>query len=326
MELSVRRTSNVRLLILQTRTSPVSRPASIAALALAIAAIVIPLSTNLTFAEIPNLAPLILCTLGLDIVSQFAPQTHRVEAVQVTLYGILYIAIICVCALIAGYGAQRLAMPLQDEFFARLDAALGFDWLTFVQWVDQYPLRHAMLYVAYQSMGPQIAVTIMVLAFGGYLRDLRIFLVAFALTLTTTIAVAALLPAAGPIAAVDTDAFQILQFTGATPADHLRQLQQPEPLRLTSPPAGIATFPSFHAAIAVLIPVTLHRYRALDAVFIIVNGLMLTSALTEGAHYLCDLLAGGTLAIATYALATRLIAAEQSTISINAGTTASAVV
>lgn len=158
MEISVPRTSAVRSLILQTRTSPVSRPAGIAALVLAIAAIVIPTSTRLTFAEIPDLTPLIVCTLALDIASQFAPQTHRVEAVQVTLYGILYIAIICICALIAGYGLQRLGMPLQDEFFARLDAMLGFDWLTFVQWVDQNPLLHAVLFAAYQSMGPQIAV------------------------------------------------------------------------------------------------------------------------------------------------------------------------
>jgi hypothetical protein len=53
---------------------------------------------------------------------------------------------------------------------------------------------------------------------------------AFTIAFIVTLVVSALMPAAGPIAFVHRETFSILQFTGATPLDHLMRLREGEPL------------------------------------------------------------------------------------------------
>jgi membrane-associated phospholipid phosphatase len=118
------------------------------------------------------------------------------------------------------------------------------------------------------------------------------------------------LPAAGPIVFVDRADFNILHFTGATPLDHLMRLREAGPLVMSNPPGGIATFPSFHATVAVLTPLTLRGYRPIFAALLILNAAMLAATVTEGAHYFIDVIAGSGMAFFAYALAKRIIRLE----------------
>jgi membrane-associated phospholipid phosphatase len=118
------------------------------------------------------------------------------------------------------------------------------------------------------------------------------------------------MPAAGPIAFVDRATFHILRFTGATPLDHLIRLREAGPLILTDPPGGIATFPSFHATIAILTPLSLRSYPRILVSLLVLDAAMLGGTVTEGAHYFCDILAGGGMAFFAYVLAKRIIRAE----------------
>lgn len=90
----------------------------------------------------------------------------------------------------------------------------------------------------------QIALPLVVLAFASRLDEVCVYLVAFALAFAITIVISALMPAAGPIVAVDRSSFHLIQFTGATPLDHLMMLRAPGPLILNDVPGGIATFSS----------------------------------------------------------------------------------
>jgi membrane-associated phospholipid phosphatase len=74
--------------------------------------------------------------------------------------------------------------------------------------------------------------------------------------------------------------------------------------------AGIATFPSFHATIAVLTPLTLRRYRGIFLVLLMLDAAMLCGTITEGAHYVTDILGGSCVAFAAYFLANRVLSAK----------------
>jgi membrane-associated phospholipid phosphatase len=118
------------------------------------------------------------------------------------------------------------------------------------------------------------------------------------------------MPAAGPIAFVDRASFDILRFTGATPIDHLMRLREAGPLIMTDPPGGIATFPSFHATIAVLTPLVLRGHRLIFAALLVLDAAMLGGTVTEGAHYFTDIVAGSAMAFFAYAMARRILRLE----------------
>ena len=296
--------------IIQSRISPISRSASLLTFGLAAIGIITSIATKFTLASLPNIMPLVVGVVVPDVLSQFAPQTRFVEAVQTVLYGVLYLMITVLCGVLAAYAMQRFAFPLQDQLFASADMALGLNWFDYAHWVDRHVAIQRIFQFAYDTIQVQIALPLVVLAFSNRLSEVRAYLLAFAIALIVTIVVSALMPAAGPIAFVDRATFNILQFTGATPLDHLMRLREAGPLVLSDAPGGIATFPSFHATIAILTPLTLRSYHRIFVVLLVLDAAMLGGTVTEGAHYFCDILAGGGMAFFAHALAKRIIRVE----------------
>jgi hypothetical protein len=170
---------NIVRILIQYRTSTISREAAILTLVLAALALTIAMWTQLKFAALPNMMPLTVGVLVLDILSQFAPQTPTVRAVQSMLFGVLYLAITCFCGVLAAYATQRFSLPLQDQFFERTDLALGVNWFDAVHWVDDRPVIHEILKLAYGTMSAQIALPVVVLAFLESVRRLQAGLQSF---------------------------------------------------------------------------------------------------------------------------------------------------
>ena len=297
--------------MVQSRISPVSRPATVLTVGLAVLGVLVSIDTKFMLASLPNVMPLLVGVVALDGVSQFVPQPRIAQALQTVLYGILYLAITILCAILAAYAMQRFAFPLRDQLFASTDRALGFDWLAYAQWVDRHLAVQRLFHFAYDTIQIQIVLPLVVLALFNRPREVRVYLLAFAIALSVTIVISALLPAAGPIVFVDRASFHILKFTGATPLDHLMRLREAGPLILRDSPGGIATFPSFHSTIAVLTPLVLRRHTRVFIVLLVLDAAMLGGTITEGAHYFCDALAGSGMAFFAYALAGHLIRREE---------------
>jgi membrane-associated phospholipid phosphatase len=254
--------------------------------------------------------PLVVGVVVLDVLSRFAPQTRFIQAVQTVLYGVLYLVITILCGVLAAYAMQRFAFPLQDRLFASADMALGLKWLDYAYWVDRHIAIQRIFHFAYDTFQVQIALPLVVLALSNRLNEVRAYLLAFAIAFIITIVVSALMPAAGPIAFVDRATFNILQFTGATPLDHLMRLRETGPLILSDAPGGIATFPSFHATIAILTPLTLRNYHRTFFALLVLDAAMLGGTVTEGAHYFIDIIAGIGVAFFAHSLAKRIIGVE----------------
>lgn len=294
----------------QSRISPISCTAVLLIFVLVTVGVISSIATGLMITSLPNMTLLIPAVLIVDMISQFTPRTNIVAAVQTVIYGILFLVTLSLCAVVAAYSMQRFAFPLQDLHLEKADLALGFNWSAFAHWVDRHPLVQDVLHFAYHTIMPQIALPLVVLAFANRLKDVRIYLLTFAIALVVTIFISALMPAIGPVIFVDRASFDILQFTGATPVDHLTQLRTAGPFILHDMPGGIATFPSFHATIAVLTPLALRRFRLIFIPVVLLDVAMLGATITEGAHYFVDIIAGGCMAFFAYALAKRIIGLE----------------
>lgn len=299
-----------RTIIFQSRASSISRSASFLTFGLAAIGLTASIATKFTFASLPNIMPLVAGVMVLDVLCRFAPQTKFVEAIQTVLYGALYLAVTILCGITAAYAMQRFALPLRDPLFANADLVLGLRWADYAHWVDRHVAIQRLFRFAYDTLQIQIVLPLVVLAFSNRLGEVRVYLLAFACAFTVTIIISALMPAAGPIAFVDRATFNSLQFAGATPLDHLTRLRAAGALILNDPPGGIATFPSFHATMAILTPLTLRSHHRTFVVLLILDVVMLGGTVTEGAHYFCDIFAGGCVAFFAYFLAKRLIRIE----------------
>ena len=297
--------------IIQSRVSPVSQFAIGLTVGLAIVGLVASFATKFVLATLPNVMPLVLGVVGIDILCAFAPQTRIVDAVRTIVYGVLYLVTTILCGILAAYSMQRFAFPLEDHFLTHADLALGFNWLDYARWVDRHDQVQKVYFFAYNTLQIQIALPLVILAFSNRLREARIYVLAFAIAFTATIFISALMPAGGPIVFVDRAAFHLLHFTGATPIDQLMRLREPRSFIMTDSPGGIATFPSFHATIAILTPLSLRSHRRIFVGLLVLDAAMLGSTITEGAHYFTDIVAGIAMAFFAYALAKRIISGEK---------------
>lgn len=195
------------------------------------------------------------------------------------------------------YLAATLDRPLADPWLARADAALGFHWLDWYRFVQSRPLLHTLFAIAYNSLVPQALLCIFAFPLSGMAARNQELLACFAVSMVPTLILFALFPAACPwvyfdakpgFIAVHWIDLQALR-AGALPALDLQRIH------------GLVTFPSYHAVMAVLLAYAARgtRFMFLSGV---VNGLMLLALLSEGGHYLVDLIAGVAVALGTIAV------------------------
>ncbi len=195
----------------------------------------------------------------------------------------------------------RLAFPLQDDFYTRADGALGFDRVAHVRWVADHPMIITALNLSYFSCMIQLAVLVIGLATVAP-SALSRFLLLFATTASVVCVLAALAPALGAyvfhpldpqtlerLPTTDTGRWHLTQFLAARSGE----LKILDPLKLE----GVVTFPSFHAALAVILTHSLRCIPWLGFPALLLNGVMLVSTIAIGGHYLVDVIAGVLIAI-----------------------------
>jgi PAP2 superfamily len=202
------------------------------------------------------------------------------------------------------YVAAAINFPLQDANLLRLDRALGLDWAAYVGFVNDRPVLAACLSYGYTMIRwPLFAIPVVLAGARRYLR-IEEFTLAFALALLATTIISALLPAIGVYHQIGLDPAELKNLD---PRAYVDQLRDFEPVRSGALRhldllnlAGIVTFPSFHAASALLYAWALWPVRWMRPLALLANGAMLASTPIDGGHYFVDLIAG--LAIAVLAI------------------------
>ncbi len=199
------------------------------------------------------------------------------------------------------YLAASLAAPLQDDFLARLDQAIGFDWVGFFRIATRTRWFAALLSASYMSYFIQPVFSMFVFMARGDTRRNSDLLNSVLIALVITIIVSAILPAYG--------AWEHYGILPPKPENiDLQRLRSGAGERFTGF-NGIVSFPSFHTAMLVLI-LHAHRGRWTFWPFACLNMLMLLSVPINGGHYATDMLAGGIVALGSIRI-TRLIRATR---------------
>jgi PAP2 superfamily len=235
---------------------------------------------------------------------------RRDPQVMFVLGGTAQIVMVTVVMAPLTYVAVAAGFPLQDANLLLIDRALGFDWAGYVAYVNERPLLAMWLSYGYSMIRwPLFAIPVVLAAAHRYQR-LPEFTFAFGLALAATTIVSALVPAIGVYQQIGLDPASLVNLE---PRAYLDQVRDLAPVREGAlrdldlfALAGIVTFPSFHAASALLYAWALWPVRWFRPIAIIANGMMLASTPIDGGHYFIDLAAGLAIALLAILVARRL--------------------
>lgn len=178
--------------------------------------------------------------------------------------------------------------PLVDDVLINLDHRIGFSWDHLAVWYSSQHRLATLSGYLYILWGPQVIFTLFVLPLANRYRDLSEFIFVFFSISLVSLAVSAFLPASNPYFH-----YGMATHYGPSPWSQFYPLREGTlrsvDLTLTQ---GLVSFPSMHAAGALVFVYAARHIRWLFAISIVINFLMTLVALYIGAHYLADIIAG----------------------------------
>ncbi|MDE3061021.1 MAG: phosphatase PAP2 family protein [Pseudomonadota bacterium] len=215
------------------------------------------------------------------------------------------------------YFGGWLNRPLMDGPLVAIDQMSGFDWRTYIAWINTHPLLGDFLTFSYQSFSLQLVLLLCLLFIYDHSAHGQRFVLVFLVSATACALLSAAFPAAGGYVYYDIDVANYPQLHPAAARIHeatLLALRQHELSKITFPMQGIVTFPSFHASLAVLLlyaAIPLRRFRLITHPL---NLAMLFSTPVDGGHYLIDVVAGVLIALLAIGMAERMLPRRRSNI------------
>lgn len=217
---------------------------------------------------------------------------------------VLIIQLPVTCAL--AYSVQSFGLPLRDDLFVGIDRAFGFDWVIFQSFMVEKDVVMAVLSLAYDTFFLQLSTAPVLLSALGEIRRADRFVSSFILCVLIMVTVGALLPAEGAAGLVGSHKAHLL-FQGATPLSELHALREGTLRTVRLEEVGpLISFPSLHCAVACLVTVAFWPFKRLRWPVALLNAMMTISAVTHGAHYACDCVAGLLAAAVSFHAAGRL--------------------
>lgn len=189
------------------------------------------------------------------------------------------------------------AFPLVDGTLAEADAMIGFNWFSYLAWLDGHPTLLKLMDYSYTGLTAySIILFLLLLTTRHFGRSCRELTELFVMTAVACSSIGAFFPAVAaavhyaPLAGTFT---HIAPEVGAYHLDHLLALRT-DPhhmLRLSDLP-GLVTIPSFHTAMGITAIYCTRRSPWLFWPSFAVNSLMIASTPVYGSHYAIDIAAG----------------------------------
>jgi membrane-associated phospholipid phosphatase len=205
------------------------------------------------------------------------------------------------------YVGCALNFPLQDQLFLALDRALGLDPKMLLTFFNERPDWEAWLEAGYGMIKWPLLGAPIILGMTGRIRRLQTFVMAFALALIATLVIAAIVPAIGTyyglgldpasMSNLDTHVYALQMHD--IPALRDGSLRELKLFKL----AGVVSFPSFHAASALIYAWALWPVRGVGVFLAALSVVMLVATPVIGAHYFVDVLGGIAVAVAAIMVA-----------------------
>lgn len=189
---------------------------------------------------------------------------------------------------------QAFNLPLADDAVRAFDQSFGFEHVNWMGWLNQHTDVLKVLSTAYRSLVIQPLVLIALCLVTGRVRHLDAYIGACWINVLLASVISVLLPTRGIIAFLDPALLSTPAWPfGATDIptyDGLRSGALRDLLNI--PQTGIISFPSCHAASAVLATWGFWQWRATRYPAIVLNALLTVATVGCGGHYIADVIAG----------------------------------
>lgn len=208
--------------------------------------------------------------------------------------------------------ATAFALPFADGLLASMDRALGFEWMRFAM---AFRNDEALIVArtVYGSFAWQAAIILPVLIYTGLQKRAWQLVLAANLTLIPTVLIYPFLPAEGTFAhfGLTEATYSHINAAAWSFGPAIEAIRDGGARLITRDLlAGYISFPSYHAAAAVLFAWGAWR-TVLRLPFLLLNLLMAGSALLVGGHYLVDLLGGFAIGAAMLMAVQRFAGGDQ---------------
>ncbi|MBY3074732.1 phosphatase PAP2 family protein [Rhizobium laguerreae] len=209
---------------------------------------------------------------------------------------------------VSTYIAFALKLPLQDQQLLQLDRLLGIDWLSLIAFFDAHPLLAKSLMTAYQTFHYQLLFLPVVLSLCGHRSRAYQVVGTYGLICVIASIITIWYPALGTYTDFSLRPGDLKNINGILGVEYVPQIvavrNDPNFVLQLEHASGIISFPSVHAAVAVLCSWGAWTIRWIRFPMIFLNVLMLLAAITEGGHYVVDLVAG--IGVAGFSMASVL--------------------
>lgn len=200
----------------------------------------------------------------------------------------------------------RTSLPYQDNTLIIIDAFIfELDWRRIIKILNNIPFLVLILNYAYASLTYQPIILLTILLLKSRVEIAQSFCATWVLALLITVAIFPFVPALGGylyyhIARHETHvlleaAWQYVDVLSSARDGRLHALNE-------NTIEGIITFPSFHAAAAILMIKGFWDIQGTRIISIFINCLMLISTIVIGGHYLIDMFAGVLIALCSIIL------------------------
>ena len=238
---------------------------------------------------------MVIAWLGMGYRARLTSELHRRLVDTIELIAMFSLMAILTC--VATYPIATLAPPLADPWLAAADRLLGFDWVSLHRTISAYPLLELASAVAYSAIFAIPFVLFITLGMTGRAARAHRFVLAYGVVILLSVALFAIAPAIDPIAyyGVETSNYAPITHTHGDILAGLRDGTITE-VRLGDL-AGMISFPSVHAASAILFVWAVRDIRFVTPVVAALSAAMLAATPIEGNHYIIDLVAGGLAAV-----------------------------
>jgi hypothetical protein len=201
------------------------------------------------------------------------------------------------------YVATAANLSLMDATLLAFDRALGFDFRIYLNFINDRQWLIYILAAGYGAIAWSTCVIVVALPLAGYYRRTGEFICAFMIALIATTCVSTIFPAIGVYGVMGLVA---ADFPNIVPQGYYDTLRDAPMLRDGSlrvldlfQLGGVLTFPSFHAASAILCTWAFWPVRWLRPLNLFCNGAMIVATPVGGGHYFVDVIAGIAVAAAS---------------------------
>jgi membrane-associated phospholipid phosphatase len=204
------------------------------------------------------------------------------------------------------YLMASLGLPLIDDRLLSIDAALGFDWMGYVGFVNHRPWLGTIFSAAYITTLAQVALTVIVLGLMGRLERVRHFVSAVMLGALICIVVSALLPSAGALGTLRPPVDFVAENHPVVNLDYKQVFfdvrSGAERFISLNALHGLIAFPSYHCTLSALVVIAFVGCGWWFWPVLALNLAVILSTPVDGGHHLTDALGGILVALISWKL------------------------